>query len=110
MSSDAERPLIPSEFPPDETLPPVSQKSWQRLAKVLYNHNPFYLLSVSCVLHGTAHWMRVEGAIAGRSAEVCANALAMSESDASWSVPAGWGASRAIRSADANRSASPPWT
>ncbi len=43
---------------------PPQRSAWQRLARFLYNHNPFYLLSVASVLHGTAHWLRVEGTLA----------------------------------------------
>lgn len=64
MATDADLPILVSETEPNAVVPNADRSAWQRLAKVLYNHNPFYLLSVSCVLHGTAHWMRVEGVIA----------------------------------------------
>lgn len=43
---------------------PIRRSASRRLARFLYNHNPFYLLSVASVLHGTAHWLRVQGTLA----------------------------------------------
>lgn len=64
MATNADPPVPDFPMAADATIPIMRPPAWRRLTKFLYNHNPFYLLSVSCVLHGTAHWLRVEGAIA----------------------------------------------
>lgn len=64
MATNADPPIPDSETESNAVAPVVRRSACQRLTKFLYNHNPFYLLSVSCMLHGTAHWLRVEGAIA----------------------------------------------
>lgn len=38
---------------------PVKVSHW--LLKRFYTHNPFYLLSVACVLHGSSYWMQSAG-------------------------------------------------
>ena len=58
MTSDSSGIAHPDSLPPS-TEPRVS--AWRRLTMLIVHHNPFYLLSVSCVLHGTAHWFRSDG-------------------------------------------------
>src|SRR5437868_15038825 len=45
---------------PVENVPPARQPSsalYRQIARLLYTHNPFYLLSVAFVLHSTRLWL-----------------------------------------------------
>ncbi len=48
--------------PPDPSKPESSESAVRRLLNRVYTHNPFYLLSVCCVFHGTSYWMQNAGA------------------------------------------------
>lgn len=63
MATDPDPPIAEVAADLNVVEPPARRTAWQRLTKFLYNHNPFYLLSVASVLHGTAHWLRVGGTL-----------------------------------------------